>query len=123
MNPTQLPPPAQLLQHLSGYMVTQTLAVLAELDVAEHLADGPVPVAELATKLSVDADALYRFLRGAASVGVFEEVSPGTFGLTPTASLLRESSQPSFRNLAMVFGRELYRAWADARTSLRTGKP
>lgn len=123
MTPPQVPPPAQLLQHLSGYMVTQAIAVLAELDVAERLAGGPRPVVDLATELAVDADALYRFLRAAASVGVFTEVAPKTFGLTPTASLLREDSKPSLRHIAILFGGTLYQAWGQAKRSMKTGQP
>ena len=43
-----VPPPATLLQMMTGYWVSQALYVAAKLGVADLLAEGPRPIEELA---------------------------------------------------------------------------
>jgi hypothetical protein len=62
-------------------------------------------------------------MRALASVGVFTEVSPGRFGLTPLADLIRTDAPGSMRSLAMLYAGEHYRAWEDLLHSVRTGAP
>ena len=70
-------PEATLWNLMRGALVTRALAIVADLRIADSLADGPRPVAELARE--ADPDSLHRFLRALASDGVFAEVSPGVF--------------------------------------------
>ena len=65
-----LPPHLRLLLLTDGKRVSQVIHVLAVLGVADHLADGPRTVAELAKLTDTDTDALGRVLRVAASFGV-----------------------------------------------------
>lgn len=123
MNPQALPPAAQLGRLLVGHMVTQCLAVVARLGVADQLASGPLDRDVLASRVGADPDALYRMMRALASVGIFDETRPRTFAQTPLSELLREDASPSFRYVAMMNGGELFRAWGDAFESARTGKP
>jgi SAM-dependent methyltransferase len=67
----------------------QTIAVLNHLGIADLLADGPVGVDQLAAATASHELTLYRLLRYAASYGVFTEVAPQRFGLTPMAEHLR----------------------------------
>jgi len=69
------------------------------------------------------APSVYRLLRALASVGVFTETSPGCFGLTPLAGLLRAAAPDSMRALAMVYNEESYRAWGDMLYAVQTGRP
>lgn len=117
------PPPVTLLQMMTGYWVSQALYVVAKLGVADRLAGGSVRCEDLAAAVSADAPALYRVLRALASVGVFTEVTPGTFALTPLADLLRGDAPGSMRALAIMYAEEQYRAWADLLHSVRTGAP
>lgn len=123
MNPQAPPPAAQLFRLLFGHMVTQCLAVVARLGVADQLASGPVESDMLAPRVGADPDALYRMMRALASVGIFDEMRPRTFAQTPLSDLLREDATPSFRYVAMMNGGELFRAWGDAFESAKTGKP
>jgi O-methyltransferase/methyltransferase family protein len=117
-----IPPPAILLQMMTGYWVSQALYVAAKLGVADLLADGPRPVEALAAATQTDAPSLRRVLRALASVGVFTEARPGTFALTPLAALLRTGTPDSMRALAIMYAEEQYRAWADVLHSVQTGK-
>lgn len=60
-----------------------------ELKIADQLAGGPKPVAELAKNSGVLENMLYRVMRLLAMVGIFTETSPRQFDLTPAAALLR----------------------------------
>ena len=81
--------------------MTRALGQVADLDIAEALADGPVAVADLADQVGAEPDTLHRLLRALASDGVFEETDPGVFRNTPISELLRN---PSHRAFAHLFG-------------------
>ena len=69
--------------------MTRALGVVADLGVAEALAEGPRPVTEVAREVGANPDSLHRILRALASDGIFEEHEPGTFGNTAASELLR----------------------------------
>jgi hypothetical protein len=79
----------QLWGLLRGALGTRALALVADLGVADALADGPRPVAELAQQFDADADTLGRLLRALASEGIFAEQEPGVFRNTDASELLR----------------------------------
>jgi SAM-dependent methyltransferase len=114
--------PATLLQMMTGYWVSQALYVAAKLGIADLLADGPVDCDKLAAATDTHAPSLQRVLRALASVGVFTEVAPGSFALTPLAELLRTETPSSMRALAIMYAEEQYRAWGELLHSVRTGE-
>ncbi len=116
------PLPATLLQMMTGYWVSQALHVAAKLGIADLLANGPVDCEDLAAATDTHAPSLQRVLRALASVGVFTEVSPGSFALTPLAELLRSETPGSMRALAIMYAEEQYRAWGELLHSVRTGE-
>src|SRR5687767_933718 len=81
----QLDAAQHIFQVAIGYIASAALQVAVRLNIADLLADGPRSAADLAKATSVNEDALYRVLRALASLGVFTEVAPRTFGLTPPA--------------------------------------
>lgn len=111
-------PEEVLWDFLRGAMMTKALAIVADLDVAEALADGPRSVHELAREAGVDRDALYRLLRALASDGVFAEEESGVFRLTESAELLL---RPGWKAFVHLFGGVFYRAVADLDQAARTG--
>jgi hypothetical protein len=100
------PPEARLWNLIRGALGTRALAVVAELRVADALADGPRPVEELARELGADPLTLRRLLRALASDGVFTEESPGIFRNTEASELLRGG----WGDFAHLFGGVFYRA-------------
>jgi Dimerisation domain len=88
---------SRLSQMIIGYRVSQALYVAAKLGIADSLHEGPKSCEALATATGVHPDALYRVLRALASVGVFTEVEPGRFGLTPLAPVGRAAVQCAHR--------------------------
>jgi hypothetical protein len=103
---------------LRGALGTRALAIVAELGVADALADGPRPVADVAHEVGADGETLYRLLRALACDGVFAEDEPRVFRNTPPSELLRRTS--GWNDFAHLFGGLFYRAVADLDAS---GKP
>ena len=120
----KLPPRVQLLVLTHGKRISQTVYAAAELQVADHLVDGPRTPAELAAAIGCDATALYRLLRCTAAVGVFRERADGAFELTPMAEALRSDIPGSQRDLVLLNGDEMsWRPYGDIVHSIRTGEP
>jgi hypothetical protein len=108
------------LTELADYIVPFTLRVICELRVADQLTGGPRPVAELAAATGAHAPSLLRCLRALASRGIFTEVEPAVFGLTPLAEPLRGDHPMSLRDAYPLLGHDIA-AWARFDHSLRTG--
>src|SRR5437660_11148861 len=100
--------PWKLLQMMTGYWVTQALYVVAKLGIADLLRESPVSCDVLASKTGTHPQSLFRTLRALASVGVFSEVAPGEFALTPSAALLQSATPNSMRALAIMYAEEQY---------------
>jgi hypothetical protein len=115
---SERPPEEVVWNLLRGALGTRALAIVAELGVADALADGPCPVADVAREVGADADTLYRLLRALACDGIFTEDEPGVFRNTPPSELLRRTS--GWNDFAYLFGGVFYRAVADLDAS---GKP
>jgi hypothetical protein len=94
------------------------------LDIADKLAGGPKTVDALAAEAGVVADPLYRMLRVLAMVGIFTEVSPRTFGLTPAADILRRDVPGSLHDMVLWAAEPLLRKiHIEGMYTVRTGKP
>jgi len=112
-----------LIKMLTGYWITQMLHVAAKLGVADLLKDGPRSSDELAKSVGADARSLYRLLRALASVGIFSEVEPGHFALTPMGELLQTGVPGSLRAAAIMHGEEWqWRPWGKLFESVKTGE-
>ena len=122
MSAEERPPESTLWSLLRGAMATKALAVAADLRIADELAAGPRPVAELAAAAGADEESLYRFLRALASEGVFAEHEPRVFRNTAASELLRTDHPASWHDFAHLFGGVWYRTFEDAEVAVRTGE-
>ena len=114
----------RVLQLATGFVFTAALQPIVRLKIADLLADGPLPVAELARRTGSNEDALYRILRLLASVGVFTESPTREFGPTPMSELLRTDVPGSLRDLVQWMGNKFhFKVWAEMGYSVQTGKP
>jgi len=119
----QVSPTVRMMQLLYSSLVTQLVAVAAELGLADLVAAEPRPIDELAAATGTLPDPLYRAMRALASQGVFTEVSRRTFGLTPLAATLCTGATGSLRDSARYFGvRARQHAFTELAYSLRTGR-
>src|SRR5262245_25069385 len=110
----------QLLEMMMSGIIAQSLAVAAELGIADLLGNGPMSAAELAAKVNVQPDKLHRLLRYAASHGVFRDTGDGRFELTPLSHALRSDSLNSVRAAGRMIARAS-RAFPFLQENLRTG--
>jgi hypothetical protein len=115
---------AHLFQLATGYVVSSALWVAAELGIADLLKNGPRPVVELAAQTRTDEGALYRTLRLLAMVGIFAEIEPRHFVLTPVGELLRSDVPNSLRDAMVWIGDPLhFQVAGDFLHSVKTGQP
>ena len=119
----QSPPQAVILEMWSGYVVSRALHVVAELAIADHLADRPQTAAEVARATGANEDALHRVLQMLTSRGVFAERESGRFGLTPISECLRSGSVGSVRDTIRMYGEMHWRAVGNLLHSVMTGEP
>ncbi len=119
-----VPPQVTLYQLASAHYFSRALALVAKLDVAGLLKDGPRHYAELADETATHPASLNRVLRLLATVGVFEERENGTFALTAVGDCLRGDVPWSARDGVMLFGGpRIQEAWGDLEYCVRTGEP
>ncbi len=96
----QLPPPMQLMQMLTGFMVSRSICAAAELSIADKLKNGPLYYTELAKAIGANQKTLHRLMRALSAIGIFAEPKPGTYALTPLSDLLRSDVPGSMKHLA-----------------------
>ena len=102
--PDTPPPHAVLIQMAGALVLSRALYAVAEIGVADHLADGPRPADALARLTGSHAPSLYRLLRTLASVGVFTEDADRRFALTPLGAALRSDAPGAGRSSVRTFG-------------------
>ncbi len=118
----EVPPSALLMQMIIGYWVSSAIYVAAKLGLADHMDENSVNTDELASRVGAHPGALYRLLRALSSVGVFTEVGPRRFGLTPIGQYLKSDIPGSLRALS-IYGREMtWDTWGRLLYSVRTGE-
>jgi predicted O-methyltransferase YrrM len=108
---------------MSGAQTTQLAYVMAKLNLADLLKDGPKNSAELATATQTDPAALQRVLRGLTSVGLCTEVDKGRFSLSAMGEYLRTDVPDSLHPRALLNGEVLYPLWGDLLRTVQTGAP
>jgi hypothetical protein len=102
---------------------TRCLHVAAEVGVADHVNETPVPVGVLAAACDVDANALDRVLRLLAAHGVFDRCAEG-YRHTPSSRLLRTDDPASMRPFVQMMGLPLvWGSLSELERSVRTGRP
>jgi hypothetical protein len=119
------PPPFRLLQIGSAFWQSRALDVAARLDLATVLGDAEVAVADLASRVGADPDALHRLLRMLAAIGVFEEGRPGAFRNNAVSTWLRTDRPHSMRAIVLMHNSpEMSRPWFEQlEQGVRRGEP
>jgi hypothetical protein len=117
------PAPAAMMEMIIASWMSQAITVAAQLGIADALANGPLPIDELAARVGADADALSRLLRALISRGIFRHRRDGRYELNPLASTLRSDAPMSTAWAAQLYGsREQRERWSLLVDSVRTGK-
>ena len=112
------PAPMVLFDQMTGVINTMLLGAVGRLRIADHLAGGPLDIAELASRTHTHADTLDRCLRALVTMGVFERLPDGRFANNRLSTPLRSDQSPSFRDAADHFGSQAnVLTWADVEVS------
>ncbi len=109
---TAMPPEARLHRLASAYQMSCAVQAAAALGLGARLRGGPKRVADLAAEAGLDADALCRFLRFLAGLGLVEEGADGRFAATAPGEMLDALDN-------IVEGPEALRAWSAMAVALR----
>ncbi len=119
-----VPPPAAVLEMMTGHWFSQAMYIAAELGIADVLRDGPLSPEPIAEKVDANPDAIARLLRLLASRQIFVRHEDGRFGLTPMANVFRSDAPVSVRGIVRFWGHPLHwENWSNLPYSVRTGKP
>lgn len=110
-----------LVEMAMGFIRGKVLCAAVRLGIADALAHGPMTIDELAAATKADPDALARFMRSLASLGVVDEVAPARFSLTTFGDPLRRDAPDSVW-ASMVFWADLLAdAWTYLPDCVRAG--
>jgi len=77
----------------AGFVYSQILTACVRLNVVETLADGPLPIAELARRFELEDEAAKTLMSAAASLGLVRQMRNGAYALDDLGSVLL--GQPS----------------------------
>jgi hypothetical protein len=112
-----------MMEMIMNAWTAQAITAAVELGIADALADGPLRVEELASRVNADPDALRRLLRALIGRGVFRQRRDGCYELNPLADTLRSSAPLTAVGLARMVGSRQHREhWSYLVDAIRTGE-
>jgi len=122
---TQTPPPhVQLVQMAMAHWVSQIVYVAAKLNLADHLATGPMSAEQLAERTETHAPSLYRLMRTLASLGILSEDDSHRFALTPVGEAMKAGEPGCARATILSIASGWWiRGFGELLYSVQTGKP
>ena len=110
-----VPPPFRLIQLGSAYWQSRALYVATKLGIADVIGDNEIASDNIALKLDLYADYLYRLLRMLASIGVFEESRERHFRNNKLSHCLRDDYPQSVRDMVLLHNSpEMSHPWFEA---------
>jgi hypothetical protein len=122
MSTTRPPAYQRLAELLIGARVAMALRVVAEHQIADHLASGPQTAEALARATGLPAHTLRRLLRGLAALGVFVETAEGRFAHTDVSAYMRTDATPSLRDMILLLNDDaLLQGWHQLPAALHAG--
>ena len=104
----------QVLGIVTNHWQAHGVGLAAKLELADHLADGPLAVEELAKRSRTHAPSLYRMLRALESTGIFASTENGSFENTPASDCLRRNKPGSnwaWVRFTLCPGAPVYEGW------------
>ena len=117
------PAPAVMGEFITAAWMAQSITVAADLRIADALAEKPLGIDELASRVECDPDALSRLLRALIGRGIFKQLGDGRYDLTPLARTLRWDAPDSMAALASFIGSPQDREhWSHCVDAIRTGE-
>lgn len=119
-----VPPQIAMLDLGEGVGGVQIASAIAELGIADVLADGPMTAPQIAARIDCDEEATHRLLRGAVACDLCTmDRQTGAVKLTRMGAVLRSDHPASLRAWMRYKGmRSTVHAWGGLVTSVRSGQ-
>jgi C-methyltransferase len=114
---------ARVLAMSRAYVLSRAIHVVAELGVANHVGEEPVPVGELARLTGSHPMHLARLMRFLAGHGIFAECAQGEFAATNLSNVIRDDSPNSLRPGLRMVNAGWWAAVGALGHSVTTGEP
>lgn len=121
--PNRQSPQDQLRAMTRNWKLAPILYAITELEIADHLADSPKTVTELAELTDTHAPSLYRLLRAVVTIDLFHCNEMEQFDLTPLSNVLRKDVENSMRKIILWNCSPMFwRSWGELLHTLSTGE-
>jgi hypothetical protein len=113
----------EVIDLVAGAWQTQVAGAAVELGIPDLLAQGPVAIAELATKTGGAVEPMRRLLRAMCSLDLALQVGNDRFDLTDRGTLLRRDAEGSLAMLAQSWAGRRWQSFGQLVQSVRSGDP
>jgi len=115
-------PHQRMTEMMFGFSISQIIRTAAELNVADHLAAGPLTAQEIAEREDSAPATTFRLMRACMVFGLVTTDAQGRFHGTALLDTLREDAPRSLRAMVMaVTNRAHWLPWSRFGESVRTG--
>src|SRR5262245_27822670 len=119
-----VPPHVQLVQLAMGHWASHVVYVAAKLNLADHLAKGPMNANQLAEVTETHPPSLYRLMRTLASFGIMTEDESHRFSLTPVGEAMKAGAPGAARATILTVASPFWSSgFSELMYSVQTGKP
>lgn len=106
-----------------AFQLSRMIHVAAVLELADHVAQSPKPIATLALEVKAEPTMLLRLCRALAAFGIFSVDSDGNLSQTARSMHLRQTAAPTLYHAAQYEGLpHLAASWARLEHSVRSGE-
>ena len=111
---------SQMAGMIFGYWACRTVFAVADLSIADHMANVSLTAAEVAAREGSAPETTHRVMRAAVSLGLLTEETGGRFASTPLLGTLRSDDPRTLRPLVLcLLGNWL--PWHEFVSGIRTG--
>lgn len=116
-------PQEQIMGFIMSIVQGRCVVAAAELELADVLAKGPLPVETIAGQAKADVDHVFRLMRALETIGLFTQVAPRVFANTPLSECLRKDVPGSVWSFARICapGWVYWDGYSEMLPTLRTG--
>jgi 2-polyprenyl-3-methyl-5-hydroxy-6-metoxy-1,4-benzoquinol methylase len=115
--------PDAIVQLGFGYWGSKTLLSAVELGLFTELADGPLPLDEIRSRLGLHERAARDFLDALVALGMLQR-EQGKYANTPATDLYLDRGKPGYiGGMLEMMSARLFSFWADLTEGLKTGQP
>ena len=115
------PDPAVVIDLIDAFRRSKAMFTATSLGVFEYLSEASASVAELAAKLSANADALERLLDGCVGLGLLAKRDGRYANSAISAAYLCRDSPNTFTGYVLYSDRILYQMWGNLEDAVREG--